>query len=77
MEEKLPPMDLVTLDKAGQSELSKFIKQCVLEKKNLKTYKESFEICNGKSDLSPQWWQTPVAILGIAGVAFFIGTRVR
>lgn len=70
------PSGFVSLDRHEQAELAKFIKQCSLDKKNVATYKEQYEICADKHELSPQWWQTGYGVAGIFILGLLTGALV-
>lgn len=70
------PAGIMYLEKQEQSKLADFIKQCELDKKNLKSYEKAYTVCAEKNELSPQWWQTPAGVAGIFILGLLAGTAV-
>lgn len=60
----------LTLDLEAQKDLSRFINQCVLIEKNLKSTDKAFNSCKDTVKRTNGWWQTPTGAvsLGLGGV---------
>lgn len=67
------PAGYVSLDKHEASNLSKFIKQCHVDKKDLKDTKSARDLCVESMGEGGEWWQSPQSVIIIALGSFIVG----
>ena len=74
-----PNSVLLQLDTKEQSDLSKFIKQCRVDKKKLKITSDAYDKCNTTQGVTYSWYQKPMGItalvLGGLAAGFALGGR--
>jgi hypothetical protein len=73
IEAEQSPAGYVHLDKAEQSNLATYIKQCELDKMNLKSSEQTLSQCMGKNYITPAWWQTSSGVISISIGTLLLG----